>query len=148
MAETPSRWGSHASVCCLVSDPVGWPVTPACLYWGPRFFHERYGLPVVITENGMASDDQVDSDGQVHDSPRIKFLSRHLGQLGRAIDDGVRVDGYFHWSIMDNFEWAEGYAQRFGLIHVDYPTGKRTLKDSARWYREVIRSNGVAVRRG
>jgi len=124
-----------------------WCVVPECLYWGPKFFQERYGLPVIITENGMSGIDWVALDGRVHDPQRIDFMARYLQQLGRAIDDGVDVRGYFHWSILDNFEWAEGYKERFGLIHVDYPTGKRTLKDSAYWYADVIRSNGENIPR-
>ncbi len=119
-----------------------WPVQPEALYWGPKFFQERYKLPVYITENGMANPDWVALDGQVHDPQRIDFTRCYLQALGRAIADGVDVRGYFHWSIMDNFEWAEGYKQRFGLIHVDFSTLKRTLKDSAHWYRNIIARNG------
>jgi beta-glucosidase len=119
-----------------------WPVAPKSLYWGPRFHHERYKLPIVITENGMAGTDWVQSDGRVHDAHRIDFTRQYLLELARASADGVPVHGYFHWSVMDNFEWAEGYKERFGLIHVDYLTQKRTLKDSAHWYAEVIRTNG------
>jgi beta-glucosidase len=120
-----------------------WPVTPDALYWGPRFFQERYGLPVVVTENGLSGADWVGVDGRVHDGHRIDFTTRYLRALGRAIDDGVDVRGYFHWSIMDNFEWAEGFKERFGLVHVDYETQKRTPKDSARWYAGVIAANGA-----
>ncbi|MFP4068729.1 MAG: GH1 family beta-glucosidase [Opitutales bacterium] len=124
---------------------INWPVTPDALYWGPRFFHERYQLPIVITENGMSGHDWVHLDGRVPDPHRIDFTARYLRELRRAAGDGVEVRGYFHWSLMDNFEWAEGFRQRFGLIHVDYPTGRRTLKDSAMWYREVIASNGASL---
>ena len=123
-----------------------WPVTPEALRWGPRFFHERYKLPIVITENGLANLDWVALDGKVHDPQRIDFTRRYLLQLEKAIEDGADVRGYFHWSIMDNFEWAEGYRQRFGLIHVDYDSQKRTLKDSAYWYKEVIASNGANLK--
>jgi len=75
-------------------------------------------------------------------------MERYLSELRRVIHDGVPVKGYFHWSIMDNFEWAEGYKHRFGLIYVDYKTQQRTLKDSARWYRKVIASNGAIVNPG
>lgn len=119
-----------------------WKVAPESLYWGPRFLAERYKLPVVITENGMSNSDVVSLDGRVHDPQRIDFLNRYLLALRRAVADGVAVRGYFHWSIMDNFEWAEGYKHRFGLIHIDYQTQKRTLKDSAYWYRDVIKTNG------
>jgi beta-glucosidase len=122
-----------------------WPVLPECLYWGPRFFHERYGLPVVITENGVSGRDWVSLDGQVHDPHRIDFIARHLLALRRAMGEGVPVEGYFHWSILDNFEWSDGYKHRFGLIHVDYETGKRTVKDSGRWYAELIASGGALL---
>ena len=93
-----------------------WPVTPEALYWGPRFFHERYGLPILITEQGLSCRDWVTLDGAVHAPQRVDFLARYLRALGRAIDDGVPVQGYFHWTLMDNFEWAEGYKHRFGLV--------------------------------
>lgn len=119
-----------------------WAVMPEALYWGPKFLYEHYKLPIVITENGMANTDWVHIDGKVHDPQRIDFLTRYLREYHRAITDGVEANGYFLWSIMDNFEWAQGYKQRFGIVHVDYPTGRRTLKDSAYWYKNVIASNG------
>ncbi|UCG17829.1 MAG: beta-glucosidase [Phycisphaerales bacterium] len=119
-----------------------WAVAPQVLRWGPTFLHERYHLPIHITENGMSNVDWVSLDGRVHDPQRIDFLWRYLLELGKAIGSGVDVRGYFHWSILDNFEWAEGYRERFGLIYVDYPTQRRIPKDSAAWYREVIASNG------
>lgn len=122
-----------------------WRVTPEALYWGPHFLSKRYKLPIVITENGLSNADSVALDGCVHDVARIDFLHRYLLALQRAIHDGVDVRGYFHWSIMDNFEWAEGFKHRFGLIHVDFETQRRTLKDSAYWYSEVIRTNGTSL---
>lgn len=119
-----------------------WPVEPESLYWGPRFMHERYGVPIYITENGLSNTDWVSLDGQVHDPQRIDFTRRYLLALRRARADGVDVRGYFHWSLMDNFEWSAGYRERFGLVHVDFGTQTRTLKDSARWYRTVIERNG------
>jgi beta-glucosidase len=124
---------------------IHWTVRPDALYWGPKFLHERYHLPILITENGMSSHDWVHLDGKVHDPQRIDFTTRYLRELNRAIADGVPVAGYFHWSLLDNFEWAEGFKHRFGLVHVDYPTGTRTLKDSAHWYRAVIESNGACL---
>ena len=120
-----------------------WPVTPASHYWGPKFLSERYRLPIVVTENGMACCDWVATDGAVHDPQRIDFMRRYLRELRRAADEGVDIRGYFHWSVMDNFEWAEGFKQRFGMIHVDFATQKRTLKDSALWYAQTIRANGT-----
>ncbi len=119
-----------------------WTIIPRSLYFGPKFLQERYGLPIVITENGLASMDWVHADGQVHDPGRIDYLTRYLSELRRACDDGVDVRGYFQWSIMDNFEWAEGYSLRFGLIYLDYQTLRRIPKDSFRWYAEVVRTNG------
>ncbi|HEY4301360.1 MAG TPA: family 1 glycosylhydrolase, partial [Candidatus Didemnitutus sp.] len=120
-----------------------WRVMPSALRWGPKWVHERYGLPVVITENGMAGHDWVNMDGRVPDAPRIDYVARYLRELRRAMADGVKVEGYFHWSLLDNFEWAEGFRYRFGLVHVDFVTQQRTLKDSARWYGELIRTNGA-----
>ncbi len=122
-----------------------WPVTPEGHYWGPKFASERYGLPVLITENGLSSRDWVATDGGVHDTERVDFLRRHLRELGRAISDGVPVLGYFHWSLLDNFEWNHGYRERFGLVHIDYPTGTRTVKESAREYARIIASGGAAL---
>lgn len=119
-----------------------WPLAPEALYWGPRFFWERYHLPVLITENGMSNPDWIALDGKVHDPQRIDFMHRYLWELKRVNEEGIPILGYMHWSILDNFEWAEGYKERFGLVYVDYPTQKRILKDSASWYREVIASNG------
>jgi beta-glucosidase len=120
-----------------------WPVTPEALYYGPRFFYERYQKPIAITENGLSCRDWVSLDGQVHDPSRIDFTRRYLREFRRSLDAGVEAKAYFHWSILDNFEWAAGYRERFGLIHVDYETQKRTPKDSFYWYRDVIRENGA-----
>lgn len=122
-----------------------WDVTPEVLYWAPKFYWERYQLPIAITENGLSCADWVGLDGKVHDEQRIDFTARYLLQLRRAAEEGVPVEGYFHWSLMDNFEWAEGFRQRFGLIHVDYETLQRTPKESYYWYANVIRSNGATL---
>ena len=122
---------------------IDWPVAPSCLYWLPKFFQERYGLPIYITENGLSNIDWPSRDGMVHDPQRIDFIARHLVELSRAIQDGVNVKGYFHWSLLDNFEWTRGYFDRFGLIYVDYATQRRIVKDSGRWYRELIASRGA-----
>ncbi|WP_035054259.1 GH1 family beta-glucosidase [Andreprevotia chitinilytica] len=93
--------------------------------------------PIYITENGMANADQI-TDGEIHDPQRIAFLHTHLTALADAMQHGVDVRGYFEWSLLDNFEWDSGLSKRFGIVHVDYQTQKRTLKDSAYWYREFI----------
>ncbi len=122
---------------------IGWTVTPESLEWGPRFVAERYHRPIYISENGLSCRDKLFLDGQVHDPQRIDFLARYLQALSRAIQSGTDVRGYFQWSLIDNFEWAEGYDQRFGLAYVDYATGERTLKDSGRWYACIAGSNGT-----
>lgn len=126
-------------------NSLGWPVTPESLYWGPKFLYERYNLPIYITENGMACHDTVSVDGRVHDPNRIDFLARYLGCLKEAIGEGIDVRGYFHWSLLDNFEWHSGYSQRFGMIYVDYRNQKRIWKDSAFWYQKMIRENGSEI---
>ncbi len=122
-----------------------WPITPTCLYWGPRFLHERYGLPVVITENGHQNVDVVSLDGKVHDPERIDYLHRHLRELSRAHRDGVPVGGYFQWCFTDNFEWNHGDSSRNGIVFTEYATQARIPKDSAFWYRDVIRANGAGL---
>ena len=126
----------------LPKTSLGWVIDPRCLYWTIRHYYERYHLPIMVTENGMAGSDFIAPDGFVHDTERIRFLDGFLAGVKRAIDEGIPVLGYQYWSIMDNLEWCEGYAPRFGLIHVDYATQKRTVKDSGRHYAEIIRTNG------
>lgn len=120
---------------------TNWPVTPEELYWGPKFLYERYRKPIYITENGMACHDTVSQDGKVHDPNRIDFLARYLKNLKRAAEE-IDIRGYFQWSLMDNFEWDKGYAERFGIIYVDFETQERIWKDSAYWYRDLIHRNG------
>lgn len=120
---------------------LGWVIDGRVLYWTIRFFYERYGLPVMVTENGMADNDKTEN-GAVHDIKRQGFLREYLASVKRAVNEDIPVLGYQHWSLLDNFEWAEGYEPRFGLIHVDFKTQKRTLKDSAYEYKKIIESNG------
>ena len=121
---------------------IGWPITPEALYWGPKFMFERYGKPIIITENGMACHDAVSLDGKVHDPNRIDYFARYLHEYKRAADDGVQLNGYYVWSLTDNFEWGHGYNQRFGITYVDYNTQKRIIKDSGMFIKSVIESNG------
>jgi len=122
-----------------------WPVTPKSLYWGPRFFAERYKTPIFITENGLSCTDVVSLDGKVHDPNRIDFLNRYLRCLKKAADDGVDIRGYFQWCFTDNFEWAKGYTERFGIVHCNYETQQRIIKDSGYWYRDTMKSNGAQL---
>ena len=133
----------------VIPWPAGYPITgfewavvPSILRLIPTWLYERYKLPIVIAENGLSVRDWVAADGSVHDPDRIDFTARYLRELGAAIAAGVPVEAYFHWSILDNFEWAEGYKHRFGLVYVNYATQARTVKDSGKWYRDVIASNG------
>lgn len=124
---------------------IGWPITPEALYWGPKLLHERYKLPIIISENGLSCHDVVSLDGQVHDPNRIDYVHRYLLALRRASEEGVPVLGYFYWSFFDNFEWGSGYDERFGLVHMDYQTQTRTPKDSCLWYRDVMAANGETL---
>jgi beta-glucosidase len=122
----------------------GWPVVPDGLRDLLVLMSQEYdGLlpPVYVTESGCAYDDGPDAEGRVADSRRVDYLDGHLGAVGQAIAAGVDVRGYFTWSLVDNFEWAEGYTKRFGLVHVDYETQRRTPKDSYDWYQRVIAEN-------
>ncbi len=120
---------------------MGWEVYPEGLYELLCRLHFEYHFPAYyVTENGAATGDRPDKNGQVHDPKRISYLERHFTQAARAIQAGVPLRGYFIWSLLDNFEWTDGYTKRFGLIYVDYATQKRTLKDSAQWYRDWIHS--------
>lgn len=133
-AETPPRQPEAK----LGKTDMGWEIYPQGLTELLVKLHGQYELPpIYITENGMANPDQV-VDGQVMDTGRIDFVQRHLAALLDAMRQGVDVQGYFLWSLLDNFEWNSGYAKRFGVVHVDYATQKRTPKASALWYREFI----------
>ena len=137
----------------LVKPPVSFPhmysdwitVGPEALYWVPKMAAKLWHLKeIYITENGCSSADVLTPQGQVYDSDRIMYLRNYMTQLHRAVSDGVPVKGYFLWSLLDNFEWADGYSKRFGITYVDFQTLKRTPKLSATYYKEVIRRNGLA----
>jgi beta-glucosidase len=128
---------------------TGWEVHPESFGAVLRWVRDRYGrIPIYVTENGAAFPDPVAADGRIEDPLRVDYLRRHLDVLRGVIADGVDVRGYFAWSLLDNFEWAQGFTKRFGLVHVDYGTQARTLKDSARFYAEVIRSHGASLTAG
>jgi beta-glucosidase len=117
-------------------------LAPRALYWGTRHVHEIYGeKSILITENGSGYNEPATSDGEILDINRVEYARSCLQELARAIDDGVPVAGYFLWSFMDNFEWQDGYNRRFGIVHVDFISQKRTPKLSARWFSQVITKN-------
>jgi beta-glucosidase len=123
---------------------TGWEITPECLTdLLVRIGRDHAGIPILITENGAVFLDSPDPTGRIPDSGRIAYLREHIAAVLAAIEEGVRVEGYFYWSLLDNFEWAEGFRSRFGLIHVDYPTGRRLIKDSGRAYAGIIAANGL-----
>jgi beta-glucosidase len=120
---------------------MGWEIHPESLYKLLVRLADDYGPPsIYITENGAAFDDVRTHDGEVHDVERVEYLATYIDAVARARDEGVPVDGYFVWSFLDNFEWAEGYSKRFGIVYVDYPTQERVPKDSFHWYRQRIES--------
>ncbi len=125
---------------------MGWPVVPESFTDLLTALKETYGdalPPVHITENGSAEHDAAEADGSVRDTDRVEYLRTHLTALRTAMDAGVDVRGYYVWSLLDNFEWALGYAKRFGIVRVDYDTLERTPKDSYRWYRALIEAHRV-----
>lgn len=125
---------------------LGWPIDPEGFRDMLVRLTKDYGKrPLYITENGLSLQDMISPDGKVHDPRRISYLNGFLQATHQAIETGADIRGYFHWSLMDNFEWAMGYEPRFGLTYVDYPTQKRIIKDSGRFYTEVIRRNGIEV---
>lgn len=118
-----------------------WEIFPDGLYNLILKFHKEYGnIPIFITENGAAFDDEVSTDGKIHDDKRIKYLREHLIRVGKLIEKVIDIRGYYVWSLIDTMEWTFGYTKRFGLIYVDYTTQKRIPKDSALWYRDLIRN--------
>jgi len=136
-------WASASNVPApmpMGATDMGWEIYPDGLRQLLTDLHRDYRLPpIYITENGMAEADRL-QDGKVHDPRRIEFVRTHLEAIAQARDAGVDIRGYFYWSLLDNYEWDSGYTKRFGLVHVDYETQLRTPKDSAYWYRDLIRA--------
>jgi beta-glucosidase len=123
---------------------MGWVVDPGALEeLLVRLDTDYGGLPLLVTENGASYDDRVEPDGSVLDLDRVAFLDGHLRAIHRSLEAGADIRGYFVWSLLDNFEWAEGYSKRFGVVHIDYETLRRTPKESARWYARVISARGL-----
>jgi beta-glucosidase len=119
-------------------------IGPECLYWAVRNVVDIWKVPAIyITENGCSADDVLTPEGRIEDTDRVMYLRNHLSHLQRATSEGYPVKGYFLWSLLDNFEWADGYSKRFGLHYVDFKTLARTPKLSAEWYRELIRRNAL-----
>jgi beta-glucosidase len=119
-------------------------VGPEALYWGPKLVYDLWHPKVLyITENGCSSEDKPAADGKVYDTDRVMFFRNYLTQLERAVSEGVPVKGYFLWSLLDNYEWADGYDKRFGIVYVDFKTQKRTPKLSADFYKQVVAANRV-----
>ena len=119
-------------------------VAPESLYWAIRNPSDIWkAKEFYITENGCSSDDVINAAGHIEDTDRVMYLRNHVTQMHRAAAEGYPIKGYFLWSLLDNFEWADGYSKRFGICYVDFKTQKRTLKQSAEWYREVIKRNAV-----
>jgi beta-glucosidase len=125
---------------------TGWEVFAPALTDTLVWVKDRYGnLPIYVTENGAAFFDPPMVEGErLADPLRVDYLRKHLEAVHAALDRGVDVRGYFVWSLLDNFEWAQGYSKRFGIVHVDFDTLERTPRDSAYWYRDVIKRNGLA----
>lgn len=148
-SESPSPWAGAEEHVRFLPAPgprtaMDWPVDADGLYeLLTRLRDDLPGVPLVITENGAAYDDYADPSGEVHDPERVEYLRAHLSAVHRAIGAGADVRGYFLWSLLDNFEWAYGYSKRFGVVHVDFATQRRTFKDSARWYGDVIARGGL-----
>ncbi|MGI5479687.1 GH1 family beta-glucosidase [Streptomyces lavendofoliae] len=145
----PSPWPGAEPHVRFVPAPgprtaMDWPVDPEGLYeLLTRLRDELPDVPLMVTENGAAYDDYADPSGEVHDPERVAYLHGHLAAVHRALADGADVRGYFLWSLLDNFEWAYGYGKRFGIVHVDFASQRRTPKDSARWYADVIARGGL-----
>lgn len=145
LSHVPSKgnpFGNYVEVPHAERTAMGWEVYPNGLYDTLSRIHNEYAPgEMIVTENGAAFPDVADADGRVHDTRRIQYYKSHLAQVSRATTDGIPVTGYFAWSLLDNFEWAEGYRPRFGLVYVDYATQRRIIKDSGYWYRDVIASS-------
>ncbi len=137
-------WKVHDRMPGVPTTPTGSEIVPHCLTELLLRLKADYGdVPIYITENGMVCSDQVSPDGQVNDPERVEFLRQHVEAAHKAIEAGSNLKGYFAWSFMDNFEWAFGYTQRFGLVYVDYPTQRRIPKDSARFWQRLAQTNEV-----
>lgn len=144
-----TKWPLNLSESYIGPDrtEMGWGINPDCFYdLLKRLGRDYPGIKIYITESGCAFNDLINRDGEVLDDNRVDYLFKHIHSVYRAIQDGVPIAGYYVWSLLDNFEWAEGYTKRFGLVYVDYPTQRRIIKKSGYWYRDVIRNHGFEVK--
>ncbi|OFX12811.1 MAG: beta-glucosidase [Alphaproteobacteria bacterium RIFOXYD12_FULL_60_8] len=132
-------WGSPPAD--APKSDMGWPIYPDMFREALHTLSQRYKLPIYITENGCGGGDTVDEKGKVDDQHRVSYLRAHIASMNQAIQEGANVKGYFVWSLLDNFEWGSGYTTRFGIIHVDFETLKRTIKSSGKWYAELIKKS-------
>ncbi len=139
-SSSPLGFGFGAAPAEIPRTPIGWPIVPSAIQDSLCTVHARYRLPIYVTENGFGSHDAANANGAVTDHDRVEFLTSYIGAVGEAIAAGADIRGYFVWSLLDNFEWAQGYAVRFGLAYVDYPTQRRIPKTSFRWYADFIRA--------
>ena len=149
---TPVRAADNPQGYVVMQRPTSYPhmaspwltIGPEALYWTPKLAASELGIKeIYITENGCSADDVVAPDGEVYDTDRVMYLDAYLTQLQRAVSEGVPVRGYFCWSLLDNYEWADGYGKRFGITYVDFATQKRTPKLSSKFYGNVIARNGL-----
>lgn len=137
-----SPWGNgKIDKSKLKLNSLNWVIDGRTLYWTSKFLYERYHLPLLITENGMCDNDVLAND-EINDDKRIEFMDEYIHYVKKAVEDGVPIIGYHYWSLLDNFEWAEGYKPRFGLVYVDFKTYKRTIKKSGYHYSHIIKTNG------
>src|SRR5262249_30492130 len=143
---TPPLHGEPVLVSGASYTTTGWEIYPEGLTRILLWVKDRYGpLPLYVTENGCALDDTVSAAGRVEDPVRARHFPAHPLAVRKAMDQGADIRGYFAWSLFDNYEWSSGYSKRFGLVHVDFATQKRTPKASAEFYREVIRTDGALL---
>jgi beta-glucosidase len=149
---TPVRAADNPQGYVVIPRPKSYPtmaspwltIGPEALYWGPKLAASELGIKeIYITENGCSADDVIALDGEVYDTDRVMYLDAYLTQLQRGVSEGVPVRGYFCWSLLDNYEWADGYSKRFGITYVDFATQKRTPKLSSKFYGNVIARNGL-----
>jgi beta-glucosidase len=125
-------------------SPAGWQIAPAAFSETLLEVHRRYRLPIYVLENGAGTEEKPDAAGEINDTERIAYLAAYIDAMRAAKAQGADIRGYFVWSLLDNFEWGSGYGRRFGLIYVDFPTGRRIPKASARWYARLIAGAGTA----